>query len=134
MIFVNFLLNSRAEIFRFFFFNFLDFFGKVASDASRYFNRIIGLPQRQRHLYPAFLDVDYAQWIPLHGLPREWQLGDRAIGRSPAGCRRYKARGEFVPTDKRALGMTAIPACPGLRWQGAIGLCEQETGQHPYRS
>jgi len=54
MIFVNFLLNSRAEIFRFFFFDFLDFFGKVASDASRYFNHIIGLPQRQRHLYPAF--------------------------------------------------------------------------------
>src|SRR6266849_1413883 len=82
-------------------------------------------------LYPAFLDVDYAQWIRLHGLPREWQLGDRAIGRSPAGCRRYKARGAFVPTDKRALGMTGIPACPGLRWQGVIRLCEQKPTTMP---
>jgi hypothetical protein len=78
MIFVNFLLNSRAEIFRFFFFDFLDFFGKVASDATRYFDHIIGLPQRQRHLYPAFLDVDYAQWIRLHA-----SLGSGSLGTAP---------------------------------------------------
>lgn len=96
MIFVNFLLNSRAEIFRFFFFDFLDFFGKVASDASRYFDHIIGLPQRQRHLYPAFLDV-IRPMDSTPCLPRERQLGGPRHRAIASGMPALQSAGRIRP-------------------------------------